>query len=60
MIEKQDTSFRKSISPNKKLAITLKFIATRESFFSLSTQFVVGESTVELIAKETCRAIVGA
>jgi hypothetical protein len=60
MIEKQDTALRKSITADKRLAITLKFLATGESFFSLSTQFVIGESTVGVVVKETCRAIIRA
>ncbi|KAG4065527.1 hypothetical protein HA402_013297 [Bradysia odoriphaga] len=57
-IRKQDTVMRKSISPEKRLAITLKYLATGESFYSLSGQFCVGASTVAMIVKETCNAII--
>jgi hypothetical protein len=57
-IEKMDTQMRRSIRADKRLAITLKFLATGTSFYNLSGEFVVGETTVGTIVLETCAAII--
>jgi hypothetical protein len=49
---------RRAISADKRLAITLKYLATGESFFSLASQFGIGDSTVSSIVKTTNRAII--
>jgi hypothetical protein len=49
---------RRAIPPDKRLAITLKYLATGSSFYNLSGEFVVGESTVGMIVYETCTAII--
>ncbi|XP_072164397.1 uncharacterized protein [Diadema setosum] len=56
-ISKQDTKLRRSICAEERLAITLRFLATGESFTSLSFQYRVGERTVSGIVEETCKAI---
>jgi hypothetical protein len=53
-----DTPMRRSIPADKRLAITLKFLATGTSFYNLSGEFVVGETTVGAIVAETCTAII--
>ncbi|XP_041863337.1 putative nuclease HARBI1 [Melanotaenia boesemani] len=56
-IRKVDTSMRTSISPGERLAITLRFLATGETFRSLAFQFRIGERTVSNIVDETCQAL---
>ncbi|KAJ6639530.1 Protein ANTAGONIST OF LIKE HETEROCHROMATIN PROTEIN 1 [Pseudolycoriella hygida] len=57
LIRKQNTKLRQSIPPEKRLAITLKYLASGETFYSLSSQFCVGASTIGDIVPETCKAI---
>ena len=56
-IQKMDTNFRPSICYQMRLAITLHFLATGDSFTSIKTSFRVGISTVSGIIEETCKAI---
>ncbi|XP_014666808.1 PREDICTED: uncharacterized protein LOC106808559 [Priapulus caudatus] len=57
LIKVQNTSFRASISPAERLAITLRFLATGETYRSLSYTFRVGETTIGLLVPKTCSAI---
>ena len=57
-IEKRDTFYRKCISVEERVSITLKYLATGESGVSLSQQFRVGRSTVSCILRTTLAAIV--
>ncbi|CAB3978282.1 Hypothetical predicted protein [Paramuricea clavata] len=56
-IKKKDTVMRVSISPGERLSVTLRFLATGESFRSLSFQYRIGERTVSNIISETCQAL---
>lgn len=56
-IVKKDTNFRKVILPAKRLALTLRFLASGESQISLSFSFRIGLKTVSQIISETCAAI---
>ncbi len=56
-IWKQDTVMRQPISPAERLALTLRYLATGESFTSLHYQFRIGKSTVAEIIPEVCEAI---
>ncbi|XP_055072963.2 uncharacterized protein [Misgurnus anguillicaudatus] len=57
IIQRQNTNFRESISPGERLMITLRFLATGESFRSLHYAFRIGCSTLSELIPETCRAI---
>ncbi|XDV13001.1 hypothetical protein PO909_001525 [Leuciscus waleckii] len=57
LITKQDTNMRLSISAKERLVLTLRFLATGESFTSLNFQFRVGKSTISQIVTETCEAL---
>ena len=57
-VKKKDTVMRMSIPPSERLALAIRFLATGESFQSLSFQFRNGKATVSLETR-TCR-IVGA
>ncbi|XP_066442104.1 uncharacterized protein [Eleutherodactylus coqui] len=53
----QDTQMRKAITAEERLLITLRFLATGESYASLHLQFRVGKSTITEIVRCTCSAI---
>ena len=48
---------REPIDPGERLAITLRFLATGESYSSLMYQFRVGKSTISALIPEVCDAI---
>ena len=48
---------RPDISPNERLALTIRYLATGSSQMSLSFNFRIGRSTVCSILQETCSAI---
>lgn len=48
---------RNSIPPCERLALTLRYLATGESFQSLSFQFRVGKTTIGEIVMEVCTVI---
>lgn len=56
-ISKQDTNYRKSISPGLKVAVTLRHLATGDKYPSLSYSFRVHKSTICLFLPEVLRAI---
>jgi DDE superfamily endonuclease len=58
LIAKQDTNYKKSVPPAKRLAIALWFFAKGEDQRSLSERFGVGQSTVCKIIKQVAAAIV--
>ena len=57
-IAKKETNYRKPIEPACKLAITLRFLATGESYTSLQYGFRVGQSTISKFIPEVCEAII--
>ncbi|XP_044157454.1 protein ANTAGONIST OF LIKE HETEROCHROMATIN PROTEIN 1-like [Bufo gargarizans] len=56
-IERQDTRFRRAISPAERLMVTIRFLATGESLSSLHYQYRMGISTISSIVQDTCRAL---
>ncbi|XP_057206181.1 uncharacterized protein LOC130564252 [Triplophysa rosa] len=57
-ITKKDTHLRKAISPKDRLSVTLRFLATGETFNSLSFQYRIGSTTtLSRIVMETCSAL---
>lgn len=56
-IRRQDTVLRAAIPPAERLALTLRYLATGESFTSLHFQFRIGKSTVAEIIPDVCEAI---
>ena len=57
VIQKEDTTFRKSISAEQRLVITLRFLTMGVAQQSLSFEYRVGKSTVCNIKSETSKAI---
>ena len=45
-IRKEDTKFRKAIPSNERLALTLRYLVTRDSFASLSLDFQIKKSSI--------------
>ena len=54
---KQIQGGHKIISPAERLTLTIRFLATGESFTSLHFQFRIGEATISYIVHEVCKAI---
>lgn len=57
LIVKQDTPFRASISPSERLSVTLRFLATGDSYKSLSQLFRIAPNTITYIVPEVCDAL---
>ena len=57
LLTKQPTHMRTSIASNERLALGIRYLATGETFHSLSFQFQIGKSTVSQIVMEVCGAI---
>ncbi|XP_049886409.1 uncharacterized protein LOC126380871 [Pectinophora gossypiella] len=57
LISKQDTDFRDAIPAKYRLAITLRFIASGDSYKSLHYLFKVSSQIISKIIPEVCKAI---
>lgn len=57
IIQKSDTRFRKCIKPAEKLAVTLRFLSTGDSYTTLMYMFQMSKSSICNIIVETCSAI---
>ena len=57
-ITKKTTRFRLPISPEEKLAITLQFLATGETYKSLIYQYRVNEVSISRSVPEVCQVII--
>jgi hypothetical protein len=57
-ISKKDTQLRKAIPPEVRLAITLRFLATGDTFTSLQHSFKVSKQLISEIVPEVCKAII--
>ncbi|XP_051579422.1 uncharacterized protein LOC127455506 [Myxocyprinus asiaticus] len=57
LISKQNTKLRKAITARDRLSITLRYLATGETFTSLAFQYCIGRSTVSCIVTTTCEAL---
>ncbi len=57
-IEKQDTWYRKTLQPGLQLAITLQYLAIRDSYHSLMYNFWVSHNTISSIVRDVCQAII--
>ena len=56
-IRKENTKMSEPIPPRLKLAATIRFLSTGESYKSLSFQFRIHNSTLSLFVPEVCQAI---
>ena len=60
IIERKNTRWRPAIDPRARLAITLRFLATGDSYKSLQYAFRVAHNTISGIVPDTCNAIITA
>ncbi|XP_050308271.1 uncharacterized protein LOC126744759 [Anthonomus grandis grandis] len=56
-ITKQETTFREPIGATERLAVTLRFLATGDSYKTIGHSFRLGFSTVAIIVEEVCTVI---
>ncbi|XP_046960707.1 protein ANTAGONIST OF LIKE HETEROCHROMATIN PROTEIN 1-like [Vanessa cardui] len=56
-IAKIDTNFRKAISPEERLAICLRFLATGDSYKTIGYNYRVGDRSVSRIVENVCQAV---
>jgi len=57
IISKSNTNMRQAISAKTKLEVTLRYLATSDSFKSLEFLFRVPKNTISKFIPETCEAI---
>ncbi len=57
-IARQDTPFRKAIPAHERLAVTLRFLATGDLYYSLSYTFKISKQTISETVPEVCDAVV--
>ena len=58
-ITKRDTNYyRKSLEPGLKLAVTLRFLATGNSYKTLQYGFRVAHNTISVFIPQVCQAII--
>ncbi|XP_049769195.1 uncharacterized protein LOC126106842 [Schistocerca cancellata] len=56
-IRKCDTVMREAITPSRKLVVTLRFLATGESFKSLAFSHRIAQPTISKVVVDVCTAI---
>lgn len=56
-ITKEDTCMRKAIPAGEKLALTLRYLATGETFASLQYMFRIPKNTISAFIIDVCEAI---
>ena len=56
-VQRVDTILRKCVSVEERLAVTLRFLATGESYHSLSGQFRISDSLISETVPEVCSAL---
>ena len=59
-INKEDTNMREAISMSTRLAVTLRFLATDDSYHTLMYMFKISVSTISITIPEVCRALIAA
>lgn len=57
-IQKNDTHFRRAIPVKQRLAVTLRFLATGDSYTSLQYLFRISKQIISLIIPEVCKALI--
>lgn len=57
-VAKENTNFRESISVSVRLAITLRFLSSGESYHSLMYTFKVSKQSISEIVPEVCEALI--
>lgn len=58
LISKSDTNWRIAVPPKVRLALTLRFLATGDSYMSLQYLFKVSHQLISTIVYEVCKALI--
>lgn len=59
-ISKHDTKYRQSIPAQDRLAVTLRYLATGDSYTSLGNTFKISKQAISLIVPDVCEALITA
>lgn len=59
-LKKKNTNWRCPISVTERLSLTLRFLATGNSYHSLMYQFRISTQSISRIVPEVCEAIINA
>lgn len=59
-IARKDTPFRDAITVKERLAVTLRFLASGDSYKSLSYLFKISASAISFIVTDVCEALIDA
>ena len=57
-LTKQDTNWWRSLSPGLRIAVSLRFLATGNSYRSLAFSFRVAHNTISILFREVCEALI--
>jgi len=57
-LSKNDTGFRKAISVQERLALTLRFLASGDSYVGLQHLFKISKHANSCIVPEVCKAVI--
>jgi hypothetical protein len=57
-IQRQNTNMRQALSPGLRLAVTLRYLASGNSYMSLQYGFRIANNTISKIIPEVCEAII--
>ncbi|KAF7272115.1 hypothetical protein GWI33_015079 [Rhynchophorus ferrugineus] len=57
-ITKQNTNYREAIPTKERLAITLRFLASGDSYTSLSHLFKISKQAISSIVPDVCKAVI--
>uniref|UniRef100_A0A6P7FE40 Putative nuclease HARBI1 n=1 Tax=Diabrotica virgifera virgifera TaxID=50390 RepID=A0A6P7FE40_DIAVI len=60
VISRKDTSFRAAIPASERLAVTLRFFASGDSYHSLMYTFKISKQTISKCVAEVCKALIDA
>lgn len=58
IIRRMDTNMREAVTSRERLAVTLRFLATGDSYTSLQYLFRIAKSTISRIIPEVCDALI--